>query len=72
MTTGCVCAKPGCGGLAPGRGQMCPGCRLEAIRNPAVARTAKRAVQRLPNGREWDTRAPGLRSQREPAGEREA
>ena len=44
MTTGCVCAKPVCGGLAPGRGQMCPGCRLEAIRNP-VARTAKRAVQ---------------------------
>jgi len=56
MTTGCVCATPSCGGLAPGRAQNCLGCRVEAIRNPA-ARAVQRAVQRLLNGREWDNRA---------------
>jgi hypothetical protein len=71
MSTGCICPQPGCGGLAPGRGQMCAGCRVEAIRNPAT-RTAARAIQRLLNGRDWDARPSRLRSQREPLDERQA
>ena len=31
MTTGCTCGTPGCPGIAPEPGGLCPRCRTEAM-----------------------------------------
>jgi hypothetical protein len=42
MTTGCCCGTPGCPGIAPDPGGLCPQCRTEAM--PPGARRLIRQI----------------------------
>jgi len=42
MTTGCTCGSPGCGGIAPGPGERCPRCQIDAM-----PRGAGRTLQQI-------------------------
>ena len=58
MTTGCICGKSGCGGLAHDRGGRCPRCEIEAI--PAGAgRVVRQIIHTALNGPDMREREAG-------------